>query len=72
MPKKQDDNKTRLAVITLLMRVEKMLEHEGASTTIIDQRRQVVNVLSRLEDELRALTHGSAMALPAETEIVAG
>lgn len=54
------------------MRVEKMLEHEDASTAIVDQRRQVVNVLAKLsEDELRAIAHGSAIALP-NAEITAG
>lgn len=79
--KKADARRTALSALkeardglALLMRIAGMLAPEAASTTIVDQRRQVVTVLSKLtEDELRAIARGqSVMTLPADAEIIAG
>jgi|HubBroStandDraft_6_1064221.scaffolds.fasta_scaffold20585_2 hypothetical protein len=57
--------------LALLMRTRGMLAGDAGST-VIDQRRQIINVLGGLsEDELRALAtgkpiEGTALALPAE------
>ena len=50
--KQKGDNKTRLAAITLLMRVEKMLEHENGSVNI-DARRQTIELSNWSDGDLR-------------------
>jgi|HubBroStandDraft_2_1064218.scaffolds.fasta_scaffold04630_8 hypothetical protein len=65
--KKADDRRTALAAwreardgLALLMRVEGLLQPDGANTTI-DNRKQVIQVLANLsEDEFRALVAGGA------------
>jgi len=64
--KRADDRRTALTALreardglALLMRSAGMLAGDAGATTVIDQRRQVVNVLAKLtEDELRAIATG--------------
>lgn len=67
--KKADDRRTALAALreardglALLMKAAGMLAGDAGSTTVIDQRRQVVTVLAKLsEAELRAIARGETI-----------
>ncbi|MGA7094761.1 MAG: hypothetical protein WBX23_12085 [Candidatus Cybelea sp.] len=67
--KRADDRRTALVALreardglALLMKTAGMLAGDASSTTVIDQRRQVVQVLGKLtDDELRVLIAGGTI-----------
>jgi hypothetical protein len=67
--KRADDRRTALVALReardglqLLMRVQGLLTNEAASTTIIDQRKQSIQLFSKLSiEELRALASGKPL-----------